>query len=205
MNGFASVIVIASSAVSLSLVTGCSSVTTQHPFGKPYDKVKLTGTWLDADGDVMFIKHALGGKLHVAWVGWDNPSSSFKLVNDAEAQIRASKGVAYAFVRPPQDDPDADPNWIFFRVDLKDDRLFTRRPKAEYFAALVENGTLKGKVTRTRDDEDVIYIGVTLTADPSAIENAIDPKKVKEQFEPEKMVCIRTQAAAKAAFEKDEQ
>ena len=132
-------------ACGILLVSGCDIVFTPEPLGDKAVQLKTAewqGTWLAPD--MVVITTVLDedkGLLQAAWMARGLSGVKLEVL---EGSIRASGDIM--FINSRDDNPDAEPRYLWGMVDKSKDHLTIWAPDLTQFKAMVAAGTLPGEV-----------------------------------------------------------
>ncbi len=134
------------------ILAGCSSVTMNEPFPEsqltPEEQKELTGIWR-MEEMVMNVAFTSNGVPWMAGIDWQDEDF---VLDKFRLYITKRDDTLYACMPT---DPGVTNTYLFAEIKPTDDGIIVWGPDADYFATLVDNGTLKGSVKRGEHSVEV--------------------------------------------------
>ena len=160
------------------MLSGCGEVTTNQPLGLAVWS-EMQGIWKVTIEDTEYFHVWLtrDGELHLARIDWSNENKQFELER-GKMIVSTNDDAMYVNIQFPSES-EQEGEFTFYRAVMSPGRIVTLfAPKKEVFAQAIEDGVLKGKVTRRKFDMDEV-----LTTDPVGLEKFVKADKFSEQFD----------------------
>lgn len=160
------------------MLSGCGEVTTKQPLGLAV-WAEMQGIWKVTIEDTEYFHVWLtrDGTLHLARIDWSENNQQFELQR-GKMIVSTNDDAMYVNILF-QSEPEQEGRYSFYRAVMSPGGIVTLfTPKKEVFAQAIEDGVLKGKITRRKFDMDEI-----LTTDPAGLEKFVKADRFSEQFD----------------------